>query len=59
LEIITMNPEEINLTTTSRQFSYEKHARAIDLIEDPNLLRELTKTYLKLYMKQQEVIGRI
>lgn len=54
-----MNPEEINLTTTSRQFSYEKHARAIDLIEDPNLLRELTKTYLKLYMKQQEVIGRI
>ena len=54
-----MKPEDITLGTTTRQFSYEKHARAIDLIEDPKVLRELAKAYVKLYMKQQEVIGRI
>jgi len=54
-----MKPEDITLETTARQFSYEKHARAIDLIENPELLRELAKAYVKLYMKQQEVIGKI
>ena len=54
-----MNTEEVKLRTTTRQFSYEKHAREIDLINDKESLRNLAKTYMKLYMKQQEVISKI
>jgi DNA polymerase IIIc chi subunit len=54
-----MKPEEVELRTTTRQFSYEKLARAVDLIDDKEVLKNLAKTYIKLYMKQQEVISKI
>jgi hypothetical protein len=50
-----MNPDEIELKTTSRMFTYEKMSRDLD---DLNLeeIRQLCKCYMKLYLKQQESI---
>lgn len=50
-----MNPDEIALETTSRQFSYEKMSRELDKL-DTEELREMCKCYMKLYLKQQEVL---
>jgi len=52
-----MDPSEIELTTTSKMFAYEKFARQIDQIDDVETLRGIAKTQLKLYLKQQEVVG--
>lgn len=54
-----MKPDEISLETTSRLFSYEKISREIDTIDSVEILRDLAKSYAKLYMKQQEVVGKI
>lgn len=54
-----MNPDEITLSTPSKEFAFEKSARDLDKIKDPEVLRNAAKTYLKLYLKQQEVIGKI
>lgn len=54
-----MKPDDINLETTSRLFSYEKISREIDTIDNLDVLRDLAKSYAKLYMKQQEVVGKI
>ena len=51
-----MNPSEIELATTSKMFAYEKFARQIDQIDDLDTLRDIAKTQLKLYLKQQEVV---
>ena len=51
-----MDPSEIELTTTSKMFAYEKFARQIDQIDDLDTLRGIAKTQLKLYLKQQEVV---
>lgn len=52
-----MDPSEIELSTTSKMFSYEKLARDIDKIEDPKVLRDVAKSYIKLYLKQEETIS--
>lgn len=50
-----MDPNEIALESIDKLFKYEKHVRVIDnLTEDE--LRIFSKLYLKLYLKQQEVI---
>lgn len=54
-----INPNEIELETMSKSFAYEKLARDVDDIKDPDLLRELAKCYIKLYFKQQEVVSRM
>ena len=50
-----MDPNEIILSTTSRQFTYEKLSREV---ENLNLeqMRDMCKCDLKLYLKQQESI---
>jgi hypothetical protein len=53
------NPNEITLDSVSKSFEYEKQAREIDECRDVEELRNLCKMYLKLYLKQQEVIGKI
>jgi hypothetical protein len=50
-----MDSNEITLETTSRQFSYEKMSRELDKL-DIEELREMCKCYMKLYLKQQEVL---
>jgi hypothetical protein len=54
-----MNPNEIDLDSISKLFEYEKIAREIDSCENPNELRNIAKSYLKLYFKQQEVISTL
>lgn len=52
-----MNPEDISLDNINKLFEYEKISRDIDSIDDINMIRNFAKSYVKLYLKQQEVIS--
>lgn len=54
-----MNPNEITLENINKLFAYEKIARDIDSIDDIKLLKIFAKSYVKLYLKQQEVLSEI
>lgn len=54
-----MNPNDIKLEDLSKNFEYTKACIEIDSINDIEDLREISKAYMKLYMKQQEVISNI
>ena len=51
-----MSHTEIELSTPSKMFQFEKLSREIDKIDDLEVLREMTKAHIKLYFKQQEVV---
>jgi hypothetical protein len=51
-----MNPSDIDLENINKMFEYEKISRDIDSIDDINDVKKLAKSYIKLYLKQQEVI---
>lgn len=53
-----MNPDKITLEDFNKMFEYEKISRDIDSIDDPEIIRNLAKSYAKLYLKQQEVISK-
>lgn len=53
-----MDPDSISLTDIGKLFEYEKISRDIDSIDDIIFLRNLAKSYIKLYLKQQEVVAR-
>ena len=59
LGVFSMNPDDISLECISKLFEYEKQARDIDSIEDIEILRNFAKSYIKLYLKQQEVLTKI
>lgn len=52
-----MDPSNITLNTVNKLFEYEKISREIDSCEDLNLLKNITKSYVKLHLAQQEVIS--
>lgn len=52
-----MDPDKINLEDLSKSFEYYKVASEIDAIESVEDLRNIAKSYIKLYFKQQEVIS--
>ena len=52
-----MDPDKISLENISKLFEYEKLSRDIDSIDDIETLRNLAKSYIKLYLKQQEVVA--
>jgi hypothetical protein len=54
-----MDPDKISLDNMSKLFEYEKLSRDIDSIDDLETLRNLAKSYIKLYFSQQEVIASI
>ena len=54
-----MDPNDIKLDNLSKIFEYEKISREIDSCEDVELLKNISKSYVKLYFKQQEVILQI
>jgi hypothetical protein len=54
-----MTPEELTLTTVSKMFEYEKISRELDTCTNIDLLRNICKSYVKLYMKQEEVISTL
>jgi hypothetical protein len=52
-----MDPNKISLSNMNKLFEYEKISRDIDSIDDITELRSIAKSYIKLYLKQQEVIA--
>jgi hypothetical protein len=51
-----MKPEDISLNDINKLFEYEKHCRVIDELSEDEL-KIFSKLYLKLYLKQQEVVS--
>jgi hypothetical protein len=54
-----MNSKNIELEDINKLFQFEKLARDIDSIDDVEALRDYAKAYIKLYLKQQEVISKL
>ena len=52
-----INPDKIELENLSKSFEYFKCASEIDSIDDIDNLRNIAKSYFKLYLKQQEVLS--
>lgn len=54
-----MNHEELKLNDVNKLFEYEKISRELDTCTNIDLMRNLCKCYVKLYMKQQETLSFI
>ncbi len=54
-----MHPDDIILTNTAKLFQYQVQVREIDACDDIEELRNSLKSVLKLFMKQQEVVGEM
>ena len=54
-----MDPNSIQLDDINKLFEYEMQSREIDGCDDIEKLRTMLKISIKLYMKQQEVIGNL
>ena len=54
-----MNPNDIELENLSKIFEYEKISREIDSCNDVEYLKNLAKSYVKLYFKQQETVANL
>jgi len=54
-----VNPDNIELENLSKNFEYFKYSSEIDKIENVQDLRDIAKSYYKLYLKQQEVISSL
>ena len=53
-----MNPDQIQLEDVNKMFEYEKLSRDIDSVDDIEVLKNYAKSYIKLYLKQQEVVSQ-
>lgn len=54
-----MDPDNIILENMNKMFEYEKMSRDIDSIEDIEIVKNFAKSYIKLYLKQQEVVLKL
>ena len=54
-----MDPSKIELTSMSKLFEYEKISREIENCEDFDLLKNICKSYVKLYFAQQECLSTL
>ena len=50
-----MDPNEIELQSVNKLFEYKKHCRIIDELSSEQL-KNFSKLYCKLYLKQQETL---
>ena len=55
---MSLDPEKVKLTSVAKAFEYEKISREIDGCEDVAQLRNLAKCFLKLQMRQQEMMQK-
>ena len=53
------NPAEIELQSTAKMFEYEKLSRQIEECDNMDVLRDMARCWIKLYMKQQETMRSI
>tara|TARA_Y100000361_G_scaffold148223_1_gene160758 strand:- start:55 stop:240 length:186 start_codon:yes stop_codon:yes gene_type:complete len=54
-----MDPDSITLKNLSKQFAYQQIATDIDNCNDSDVLKNIAKSFAKLYYKQQETISVI
>ena len=54
-----MDPNDIELKNLSKSFAYQKLATQIDNCDDREQLRNVAKSFIKLYYKQQETMAVI
>ena len=54
-----MDPDSIELKNLSKMFAYQQIAKDIDNCEDRDMLKNIAKSFAKLYYKQQETIAVI
>ena len=54
-----MDPNDIELKNLSKSFAYQKLASEIDSCDDRDELRNIAKSFVKLYYKQQETMALI
>ena len=54
-----MDPNDLKLETITKLFEYEKISRELDDCTNIDLMRNLCKCYVKLYMKQEEVVANL
>ena len=54
-----MGPDKITLDDLSKNFEYTKACMEIDSITEIEDLKTISKMYMKLYMKQQEVLSQM
>tara|TARA_R100000951_G_scaffold94534_1_gene83287 strand:+ start:68 stop:259 length:192 start_codon:yes stop_codon:yes gene_type:complete len=54
-----LDPSLITIETPSKLFAYEKMSRDINNCDDIEVLKEALRCYVKLYLKQQEVLKLI
>jgi len=52
-----MDPDKIELSNLTKSFEYFKMASEIDNVDDIDSLRNIAKSYCKLYFKQQETLS--
>ena len=53
------DPAEIVLQSTAKMFEYEKLSRQIEECDNIDILRDMARCWIKLYMKQQETMRTI
>lgn len=54
-----MDPDQIELNNLNKGFEYIKLAKEIDSCDDKKILKDIAKSYAKLYLKQQEVVAQL
>ena len=54
-----MDPNEIKLDNLNKSFQYQKISRELDDCDSLSTMRDIAKSYLKLYLNQQEVLAAI
>jgi hypothetical protein len=54
-----MDPSKIELNSISKLFEYEKISREIESCEDIEILKNICKSYMKLYFAQQESLSEL
>ena len=54
-----MDPSKINLSNITKLFEYEKISREIEQCDDVETLKNIAKSYAKLYFAHQEAISEL
>jgi len=54
-----MDPSDIQLESTAKMFEYEKLSREIENCDDVDALKQLARSFVKLYLKHQEVAANV
>ena len=53
------DPSQITIESTAKLFEYERISREIEECSDIDKIKDMLRCYVKLYMKQQEVMLEI